>query len=132
MSVCLFTCGGGSHMTITHDALDLIVQGTPPLPQTLDLTAQGPSLAPTPSWPWPPSGHGTLLYCTPPLPQTLDLTVQGRSLAPTPSWPWPPSGHWTLLYRDPLTVTSGGHHLRDLFKLFNFRIPQPVLTFGGY
>ena len=53
-------------MTITHDALDLTVQGTLLLPQTLDLTVQGPSLVPAPSRPWPPSVHGTLLYREPP------------------------------------------------------------------
>ena len=39
---CLSVCsqGRGSHMTITHDALDLTVQGTLPLPRTLDLTVQ--------------------------------------------------------------------------------------------
>ena len=39
--VCLSTGGGGPHVTITHDALALTVQG--------------------PSWPWTPPdmGHGT-------------------------------------------------------------------------
>ena len=35
-------------MTITHDALDLTVQGTLPLPQTLDLTVQRQSPSPNP------------------------------------------------------------------------------------
>ena len=39
----------------------------------------------------------------------LDLTVQvlPKALAPTPR-----SRHWTSLYRDPMLVTSGGHHYR--------------------
>ena len=45
LSFCLFTMGEGPHVTITHDSLDLPVQG----PRASDLEPPGPSLAP---WYW--------------------------------------------------------------------------------
>ena len=59
VSVCLFT-GGGPHMTITHDTLDLTVQSTmasalAPL-QTWETPAM--ALAPTPDMGTPPCSPG--------------------------------------------------------------------------
>ena len=71
----------GSLVTITHDALDLTIQG--------------------PFWS-PPPQHGTSLYRGPSivdlsLSLDWDLTVQG----PLNPWPDPPPEHGTSLYRDP-------------------------------
>ena len=79
--------GRGSHVTITHDALDLTLQIPPNLPcppypfPTWDLTVQG---APPPqTWgltaqppPLPFSRHGTSLYS--PLPPVLTSDGWGR------------------------------------------------------
>ena len=59
VSVCSYDGGKWSHMTITYDALDFTVQGTPryhPAPHP----RYGTSLYGEPPWPQPcPSRHGT-------------------------------------------------------------------------
>ena len=44
MFVCQFVCsqGVGTHVTVTHDALDLTKQGPPPPLNIWDITVQGP------------------------------------------------------------------------------------------
>ena len=74
-------------MTITHDALDLIVQAMWPQPNPglapppdIDLTGQGP-LTP---WTWDLTGQGPPHDPGPaPLPLGKDLTGQGTSLLVT-------------------------------------------------
>ena len=77
LSVCVFTGEGGSHVTITHDALDLTLQIPPNLP--------------CPPYPFP---HGTSLYREPPPPD----------MGPNCTAPQLPfSRHGTSLYSPPST-----------------------------
>ena len=89
VSFCLPFCPQqGSHVTSTHDALDLTWQGPPP--------AQDP-------------GYGTPLCQDPPptcnpVPHTWDLTILG----PPVSDIWCPN--WSLfIWGPPLVLTSGGY-----------------------
>ena len=101
VSVCLFT--GGPHMTITHDALDLTVQGPhlldirhgPPSSPALDPTPRHQTLDP-PSLAWPPLDMrcGTLWSQPLALPSACDI------------WWLSLETCWTSNFKTPLTGTD--------------------------
>ena len=110
MSSAVFVCLRGSYVTITHDALDLTVQGPvgPGPSPPLDV---GPHCTGT------PSSHGTSLYKEPPRQET-SLYRDHPQAHP------PPSSDETSLYRDSVRIW-------DLTVQGQNPSP-PVLTSGGY
>ena len=99
----MFSLRRGTHVTITHDVLDLIVQGHPQ-PQ-----------------PCQPIGHWTSLY-----------RASSPAAAPHP-WPPPLDiGHQCTRTSPPLLVTSGGRPLRPI-QTCSLENPTPIiLTSVGY
>ena len=108
-------CGGWSHVAITHDALEIIVEVplalTPPTPRHgISLYRGSP-------------GHGMPLYRDPPL-LVASAAQHWRPIQtcspedPTPNPHW----YWHLVAKT-----------RDMFKLVHLRVtPTPVLISGGY
>ena len=100
LRVCLSTGGGGPHVTITHDTLDLNIQGSSPQPHLL-LVISGDHH-------WRPA-------------QTCKLE---DSTHPPQSYPLPPPPLISNMGPHALLVTSTGHHWRPV-PTYSLDNPSP-------